>query len=136
MPRILQLCIRLGLHELIERLPGQYHAVISEQGVNFSGGQKQRIAIARALYRDPEILILDEATAALDPDSERKVQETLQWFHSCKKTIILITHRMATVKNCHRIILLKRGKTAAQGTHEELMRESEEYAGWMRRVDG
>lgn len=136
MPCVLQLCIRLGLHELIDRLPGQYHAVISEQGVNFSGGQKQRIAIARALYRDPEILILDEATAALDPDSERKVQETLQWFYSRKKTIILIAHRMATVKNCHRIILLKQGKPAAQGTHEELMRESEEYAGWVRRVDG
>ena len=133
---VLQLCTRLGLHELIDRLPGQYHAVICEQGVNFSGGQKQRIAIARALYRDPEILILDEATAALDPESERKVQETLQWFYSRKKTIILIAHRMATVKNCHRIILLKQGKPAAQGTHEELMRESEEYAEWMRRDNG
>jgi len=130
---ILQLCMRLGLHEFIDQLPGQYHAVISEQGINFSGGQKQRIAIARALYRDPEILVLDEATSALDPGSEQKVQETLQWFYNRRKTIILIAHRMATIKNCHRIILLKQGKLAAQGTHEELMRESEEYAGWMGR---
>ena len=136
MNRILQICSRLGLHEFIEQLPGQYHAIVGEQGVNFSGGQRQRIAIARALYRDPEILILDEAMSALDPDSERKVQETLQWFYNRRKTIILIAHRMAAIKNCHQVLMLKGGRLIAEGSHERLMEESEEYAGWMRREDG
>lgn len=130
MESILQLCIRLGLHAFIDKLPGQYHAVINEQGVNLSGGQKQRIAIARALYRDPEILILDEATSSLDPESERKVQETLQWFYTRKKTIIIIAHRLSTVKHCHRILMLKEGKLAAEGSHDTLIRENEEYAKW------
>jgi ATP-binding cassette subfamily B protein len=136
MQRILQLSTRLGLHEFINRLPGQYHALVSEQGVNFSGGQKRRIAVARALYRDPEILILDEATSALDPDSEQKVQETLEWFYNRKKTIIVISHRMPAIKNCHRILLLRQGKLAAQGTHKELIQENAEYAEWMEAVDG
>jgi ATP-binding cassette subfamily B protein len=130
MENILELCNRLGLHEFIDKLPGQYHTVINEQGVNLSGGQKQRIAIARALYRDPEILILDEATSSLDPESERKVQEALQWFYKRKKTIIIIAHRLSTVKHCHRIILLKDGKLAAEGSHDMLIRENEEYAKW------
>jgi ATP-binding cassette subfamily B protein len=136
MQRILQLCTKLGLHEFIDRLPGQYQALVSEQGVNFSGDQKQRIAIARALYRDPEILILDETTSPLDPDSEQKVQETLEWFYDRSKTIIVIAHRLPPIKNCHRILLLKGGKLAAQGTHKELMRENAEYAEWMKEADG
>jgi ABC-type bacteriocin transporter len=127
---ILQLCKRLGLEEFIDKLPGRYHADIQEQGVNLSGGQRQRIAIARALYRNPEILILDEATSSLDPESEQKVQEAIQWFCDQKKTIIFITHRLSTVKNCHRIILLKDGKLAAQGSHETLIAENGEYARW------
>ncbi|MDP4128702.1 MAG: peptidase domain-containing ABC transporter [Bacteroidota bacterium] len=131
MESILQLCKRLGLHEFIDRLPGRYQAEIREQGANLSGGQKQRIAMARALYRDPEILILDEATSSLDPESEQKVLETLQWFYSRKKTIIIIAHRLTTIKYCHRILLLQGGKLAASGPHEQLMRESEVYAQWL-----
>lgn len=130
MEPVLQLCRRLGLEGFIDKLPGQYHAEIHEQGVNLSGGQKQRIAIARALYRNPEILILDEATSSLDPESEQKVQEAIQWFYDQKKTIIFITHRLSTVKYCHQIILLKDGKPAAQGSHENLIAENGEYARW------
>ncbi|HZK63755.1 MAG TPA: peptidase domain-containing ABC transporter [Puia sp.] len=127
---ILQLCNRLGLQEFIDTLPGHYQAEVREQGMNFSGGQKQRIAIARALYRDPDILILDEATASLDPASEQKVLETLQWFHARKKTIIVIAHRLTTVKQCHQVLLLKGGRLAASGPHDQLLRENEVYAKW------
>ena len=127
--RIFDICQRLGLHEFIAKMPARYRSIIREQGINLSGGQKQRLGIARALYRDPAILILDEATSALDQESERKVQETLSWFYEMKKTIIVITHRPATIKNCDSIIYLKQGK-AVCGTHKKLLSENEEYAGW------
>jgi ATP-binding cassette subfamily B protein len=130
MQRIFGLCRRLGLHEFIDQLPGQYQAQIHEQGINFSGGRKQRIAIARALYRDPEILILEEAGASPDPESERKVLEALQWFYSRGKTIIVMARHLSIVKHCHRILLIKDGRLAAAGTHDLLMRENKEYAGW------
>ncbi len=128
--RIFDICNRLGLHEFISGLPAQYQTIIREQGVNLSGGQKQRLAIARALYRDPSILILDEATSALDPESEKIVQETLQWFYNQKKTIIIITHRQATIKYCNSIIFLKEGRPAVSGTHERLLHENSDYKGW------
>jgi ATP-binding cassette, subfamily C, bacteriocin exporter len=128
--RIYDISQRLGLHEFIAQLPGRYHSVIREQGINLSGGQKQRLGIARALYRDPAILILDEATSALDPDSERKVQQTLLWFYNQKKTIIVIAHRLSTIKLCDTIVFLKQGKPAVCGTHEILLRADAEYAGW------
>jgi ABC-type bacteriocin transporter len=128
--RIFDICNRLGMHDFISRLPAQYQTIIREQGINLSGGQKQRLGIARALYRNPAILILDEATSALDPESEGKVQETLKWFYDQKKTIIIITHRLATIKYCDSIIFLKQGKPAASGTHEILLHENPDYAVW------
>jgi ATP-binding cassette subfamily B protein len=128
--RIFDICHRLGLHEFIDRLPGRYHTIIREQGVNLSGGQKQRLGIARAIYRDPAILILDEATSAQDPESERKVLETLQWFYGQKKTIIVITHRLSTIRNCGSVIFLKQGSQAVSGIHEDLLHNNEDYAGW------
>jgi ATP-binding cassette subfamily B protein len=135
MERVYELCSRLGMHEFIDELPGKYHFVIGEQGHNLSGGQKQRIAIARALYRNPEILILDEATSALDPQSEQKVQETIQWFYQSKKTIIMITHRLSDIKYCHQVLLLKDGKLAAAGSHDLLIRENETYIRWWKEKD-
>ena len=128
--RIFDICRRLGLHEFISQLPAHYQTVIREQGINLSGGQKQRLGIARALYRDPAILILDEATSALDPESERKVQETLRWFHNQKKTIMLIAHRLSTIKNCDSVIFLKQNRPVICGSHEKLLTENDEYASW------
>lgn len=127
MQRILELSKMLGISDFIEQLPSGYNALLGEQGVNLSGGQRQRIAIARALYRNPEILILDEATSNLDQLSESKVQETLEWFKSQGKTIILIAHRLNTIKNCDEILVLKDGKLVEQGTHNTLSNNFESY---------
>jgi len=90
MDRVYEICQRLGLQSFIDQLPDRYHTIIREQGVNLSGGQKQKIGIARAIYKDPQILILDEATSALDAGSEKKVLDTLRWFYNQKKTIIVM----------------------------------------------
>ena len=98
--RIITLSQMLGIHNFIEQLPNSYNSLLSEQGTNLSGGQRQRIAIARALYRNPEILVLDEATSSLDPSSEQQVQQTLQWFQQQGKAIIIIAHRLSTIRRC------------------------------------
>ena len=84
-----------------------YYTILNEQGINLSGGQRQRIAIARALYKNPEILILDEATANLDSNNEQQILETLQWFKQSPKTIIVIAHRLSTINNRDEILVLK-----------------------------
>jgi ATP-binding cassette subfamily B protein len=127
MQRILELSKMLGISDFIEQLPSGYNSLLGEQGVNLSGGQRQRIAIARALYRNPEILILDEATSNLDQLSESKVQATLEWFKSKGKTIILIAHRLNTIKNCDEILVLKEGMLVEQGTHFTLSNNTESY---------
>ncbi len=131
--KVFEICGRLGLHEFIMNLPSRYQTIIREQGVNLSGGQKQRLGIARAIYRDPAILILDEATSALDPENETKVQEVLQWFHNCQKTILVITHRLKTVLYCDRVIFLRKGKPALSGTHKSLLSENAIYSEWWSR---
>jgi ATP-binding cassette subfamily B protein len=119
--RILHLSYSLGVNEFVEKLPDGYNAILNEQGINLSGGQRQRLAIARALYRNPEILILDEATSSLDPQSEQKVLETLAWFRNQNKTIIIIAHKLSLIKNADHIIFLKDGEVAEQGSHDELL---------------
>jgi ATP-binding cassette subfamily B protein len=128
MQRLLGLAKMLGIHEFVEKLPNSYNTYLSEQGVNLSGGQRQRIAIARALYRNPEILILDEATSSLDPISEQKVQDTLQWFQQQGKTIIVIAHRLSTIKNCDTILVLHQGKLVQEGSHDSLLNVDGPYA--------
>jgi ATP-binding cassette, subfamily C, bacteriocin exporter len=130
MERIIDICNRLGLHGFIDRQPDRYQTIIREQGMNLSGGQKQRLGIARAMYRDPCILILDEATSALDPENEKKVLDTLRWFYQQGKTIILITHRLGTIKYCENIIFLKQGGGTISGTHEMLLSQDSEYLAW------
>ena len=83
--------------------------------MNLSGGQKQRIGIARAMYKDPQILILDEATSALDAGSEKKVLDTLRWFWNQKKTIIVIAHRISTIRQCDSIIFLNQSRGSGFG---------------------
>ena len=119
--RILMLCRMLGMQEFIEKLPGGYHTILNEQGVNLSGGQRQRVAIARALYRNPEILILDEATSSLDGASEEFVHDAVSWYRQQGKTIIIIAHRLSTVKNADKIFVLSNGEVVQEGSHEGMI---------------
>lgn len=115
------------LHEFVTtELPQGYATVVGERGVRLSGGQRQRIGIARALYRDPEVLILDEATSALDNLTERAVMDAVTNLAHAK-TIIMIAHRLSTVRGCDRIFLLEGGKVAANGTFDELVAENETF---------
>lgn len=127
MQKILMLAQLTGINEFIEKLPATYNTFLSEQGVNLSGGQRQRLAIARALYRNPEILILDEATSSLDPVSEQQVQNALKWFQSQGKTVIIIAHRLSTIKSCNNIIVLENGRVVEQGGHESLIENRGHY---------
>lgn len=120
MARISALIELLGLQDFIDRQPKGYQTQIGEHGVNLSGGERQRIAIARALYKNPDIIILDEATSSLDNIAERHVKKTLDVLKNAGKTIIVIAHRLSTVKNADQIIVLHNGEVKETGTHEEL----------------
>ena len=109
-----------GIHDSIVRMPLGYDTPVGERGSFLSGGQRQRIAIARALLRNPEILILDEATSALDPETEHAVNQTLANV-SQGRTVISVTHRLSSATNADSIFLLKEGSIIEQGRHEELL---------------
>lgn len=127
MKRIVSICNKLGMMNFIEELPNGFGTYLGENGACLSGGQKQRIAIARALYRDPAILIMDEATASLDPDAEQYVYKTIRMMAEEGKTIIFITHRLAAVKDFDRLYVLDKGKLLEEGTHTELLAKEEKY---------
>jgi ATP-binding cassette subfamily B protein len=134
--KVLNISKKLGIDEFVEKMPATYNTILHENGVNLSGGQRQRLAIARALYRNPEILILDEVTASLDSVSEQKVQETLDWFKSLGKTVIIIAHRLSTIKNCDDILVLQEGKLIEQGKHDELLLKKQHYFTMWNRFSG
>ncbi|MFI8491775.1 ABC transporter ATP-binding protein [Peribacillus butanolivorans] len=113
-------------HDFIRAFPNGYNSQIGERGVKLSGGQKQRIAIARALLKSPQIIILDEATAALDTESEHLIQEALSRL-LVNRTSIVIAHRLSTVQNADQIIVLEKGSVHEKGTHEQLLTSNGRY---------
>ena len=122
---------QVDLHSFIEKLPNQYDSVVGERGIKLSGGQKQRISIARAILKDSPILILDEATSAVDSRTEQIIQDQIQKL-SKKKTSIIIAHRLSTIQDADQIIMLQHGDIKEQGTHESLMDQDGHYAKMFR----
>ncbi len=113
-------------HEFITRLPDGYNTKVGNKGHTLSGGERQRIAIARAILHNPKIIILDEATASLDTETEKQIQEGLN--ELCKdRTTIAIAHRLSTLSNADALIVLDKGRLAEMGTHDELMRNKGVY---------
>lgn len=127
MKKIISICTGLGILEFIEKLPNGFNTYLGENGATLSGGQKQRIAIARALYKDPEVLILDEATSSLDSSSEKYVQKMVKILREQSKTVIIIAHRLSTVFQADKIVVLENGKVAEEGQHEALMQNKGAY---------
>ncbi|MFD5008302.1 ABC transporter ATP-binding protein [Streptomyces mutabilis] len=120
------------IHDYLMSLPDGYDTVVGERGYRFSGGEKQRLAIARAILRDPPVLVLDEATSALDTQTERAVQQAID-AASAGRTTITVAHRLSTVRNADEILVLDRGRVAERGTHDELLALGGHYATLVRR---
>ena len=113
-------------HEFISQLPDGYNTVIGEGGATLSGGEKQRISIARAIMKDAPIIILDEATANVDPENEKELMEAINALTK-EKTIIMIAHRLKTVRNADQIVVIDKGRIVQQGTHNQLMKQEGIY---------
>jgi ATP-binding cassette subfamily B protein len=123
------------LEEIVHKMPAGYDTIVGERGGRLSGGQRQRIAIARALIRNPTLIILDEATSALDPATEAAINETLERV-SEGRTVVAVTHRLKSVVDYEHIFVFKEGRIIERGTHESLLRLGESYAGMWRRQNG
>ena len=125
--KILNITKELGILSFVEKLPNGFQTYLGENGALLSGGQKQRIAIARALYKNPEVLILDEATSSLDSEAEQVIQKTLEDFRNQGKTMVVIAHRLSTIANSDEILVMKEGKIIEQGNHQELLSKDSVY---------
>ncbi|MGJ1325389.1 peptidase domain-containing ABC transporter [Sphingobacterium faecium] len=127
MKKLISICESLDILDFIEELPNGFETYLGEDGAMISGGQKQRIAIARALYKDPEILILDEATSSLDSASENTIQNALIEFKRRNKTLIVIAHRLSTVVFSDEIMVLENGVIVERGSHYDLLQKKDKY---------
>jgi ATP-binding cassette subfamily C protein len=121
------------LRSLVDKLPEGLDTIVGEWGARLSGGQRQRVGIARALYHQPEILIMDEATASLDNQTEAEIVKAIDKLKG-QKTLIIIAHRMSTIKNCDVIYFLKEGKVASMGNYETLM-HNKDFCEMVRSVE-
>jgi ATP-binding cassette, subfamily C, bacteriocin exporter len=130
--KVFSICKQLEILEFIETLPRGFATYIGENGTTLSGGQRQRLGIARALYRDFEILILDEATSSLDSFSDAVVQKIILDLKAKNKTIIIITHRISSITHADKIVVLKAGKIIEEGTHQSLMDADGHYTGLLK----
>lgn len=127
MARIIDVSKRVGAYEFIEALPNGFSTFLGEFGANLSGGERQRIAFARALYKDPDVLILDEATSALDSESELIIKKLVDDLSKEGKTIIVIAHKLQSIKNADMIYAFKKGEIVESGSHETLMKNENYY---------
>ncbi|GAA4822030.1 peptidase domain-containing ABC transporter [Algivirga pacifica] len=125
--RMMEVCKQLGMEGFIQSLPQGLNTPLGENGVNLSGGQRQRLAIARALYRDPSIILMDEATSALDTLTEKRIQQGILQLIRKGKTLLVVAHRLSTVRNADHIIVMEKGKVVEEGTHEELLNHRRKY---------
>lgn len=126
MDKVIAAAKKACCHDFIEKLPDGYNTVIGEGGASLSGGEKQRISIARAIMKDAPIIVLDEATANIDPENERELMSAIAELTQ-EKTVIMIAHRLKTVRNADQIIVLDKGKIVQQGKHDDLMRQDGIY---------
>ena len=113
-------------HDFIQDLPEGYDTIVGERGVGLSGGQRQRIALARAILKDPSILILDDTTSSLDMETENRIQQTLKSIQK-NKTCFIIAHRISSVKDADQILVMNNGAIMERGTHDELLRKKGYY---------
>ena len=127
MERVIEAAKKACCHDFISRLPNGYDTVIGEGGASLSGGEKQRISIARAIMKDAPIIILDEATANVDPENERDLMEAIKELTK-EKTVIMIAHRLKTVRHADQIFVIDKGKIAEQGNHDQLVKKKGIYA--------
>ena len=124
---VIEACKKARCHDFIMQLPDGYETVLDEGGSSLSGGERQRISIARCILKDAPIVLLDEATASVDVDNERYIQEAIS--ELCKnKTVIVIAHRLYTIRDADKILLIKDGRILEQGTYDELLAQSGEFA--------
>ena len=124
--QVIEACKYSHAHEFIDRLPSKYDTLIGENGTRLSGGEKQRLSIARAILKNTPIILLDEATSSLDADTEQKIQDAIMYLTK-NRTTLIIAHRLSTIFKADRIFVIDKGKVAAEGSHKELLEQSEIY---------
>ena len=124
--QVVEAAKRARCHDFISALPNGYDTIVGEGGASLSGGERQRISIARALLKDAPIVVLDEATASIDPENEQLIQQALTEL-TCEKTEVVIAHRLATIEHADQILVVEDGTVVQRGTHEELLAQEGVY---------